>query len=750
MKIILITFIIAAFQGQLLSQSASWSKYEKLYSDNLITVEVSFKIPNNTCQSSESVTPGKYRYRITGQPRSYDYYLNWKMDYMDCNGNLYYRNNSLDIGVKSKSFNAAVSELVIYPDDEEFSCKSLEQAYYEATGSSTKIVGGGLKAVPLSKDPTSVIGEEEIYYGEQTVLQVKGGALGVGAKWVWYEAGCGGKQVGTGESITVKPVETTTYYIRAEGPKNTTNCAQKRVTVNLLSKAPTSVEGVSRICAGEKLTLSVRDGRLGMGAEWVWYENQCGGKEVGRGKSITVYPNKSADYFVRAEGKYNKTECVQLNVSVNEKSASASMISSSNVECANQKITLSVVGGNLAQDAQWKWYSGSCENGYYQGNGPTIEVVPMSSATYFVRAEGLCNRTECARIDLNPYKISYAPGYLSYTERNGNKYELSFYGGSLGKDAKWKWYTTECGEGRAIGTGSSIVVHPRKSTTYFLRAEGPCNTTECVSQYISPRFDPKLTPVNSDSKKFLHLGIGLGIDVSGFSTKVLRAKVLTSPPFTRSESSVDRNVTGFGAKGEFVFHPYMKDFFAFGLVAGGAVGTTVNAFKGGKVKSGSINETEKYLYTRFDIGGEITAGSRVVKVLLAYKSSLQTHQLSFSGSDGNATYNSKLDMQLRREVLSGGLRFGAYSLTKVRYRRGFCIDLVYHLSRDYDWQWKKFNWSYNALSNYQSGGGLALWIQSILKMQVDLSYATSLGHFTSDANKIGFQFSMIYNRNAFY
>jgi len=750
MRFYLTLTIVFVFVSELIAQTGGWSSFEQLYSDNYITVEISFKILKGGCDQTESVNASRYKYRVTGQPRSSEYYLTWKMDYVDCNGNLYYRNNSLNIGYTSKNIKGSVSDFVIYPDDEEFTCKSLETPYYEAKGAYSKAIGGGLKALPLSKDPESISGETNIYRGDPTTLTVKGGALGVGAKWVWYVSSCGGSSIGKGSSITVTPNENTTYFVRAESDKNITNCAKVTVAVSQLSVAPTAIAGYSKVCIGEPATLNVSGGRLGLDAVWIWYEGDCETNRIGRGQSITVTPNKTTTYFVRAEGRFNKTECAQSTVYVYEKSYAPVMINSSKVECANQKITLSVSGGVLAKDAQWKWYSGYCGSSYSVGTGKTIEVVPQSSNSYFVRAEGGCNNTECAKIDINPDRVSSAPSYITSYAKKGNKVQLNLNGGSLGKGADWKWYKNECGKGRVIGTGSSIVVHPRKRTNYFVRAEGTCNTTYCISQYVSPYNSHKFTPINDGSEKFLHLGIGVGLDITSFSTKATKVQTRTSQPYTTTTNLTDQAITGFGAKGEFVFHPYMKDFFSFGIVTSGAVGTTVLAFAGGKSQTNYSATKEKYLYTRFDIGTEFAAGYYKLKALLIYKSSIQTHQYSATGNDGYYNNSYTFNKELRRETISAGIRVAPYSIERVRYKRGFCFDFLYHFSRDYEWQWQNFNWTYNALSNFQSGAGMALWIQSILKMQVDVSFNSSLANNTIDNNKVGLQFSLIYNRNSFY
>ncbi|MFT3982245.1 MAG: T9SS type A sorting domain-containing protein [Ferruginibacter sp.] len=63
----------------------------------------------------------------------------------------------------------------------------------------------------------------------------------------------------------------------------------------------------------------------------------------------------------------------------------------------------------------------------------------------------------------------------------GIQVTLGLTGGSLGTSASWTWYEAGCGTGTAIGTGASVTVTPTVSTTYYVRAEGTCNTTTCVA-----------------------------------------------------------------------------------------------------------------------------------------------------------------------------------------------------------------------------------------------------------------------------
>lgn len=67
---------------------------------------------------------------------------------------------------------------------------------------------------------------------------------------------------------------------------------------------------------------------------------------------------------------------------------------------------------------------------------------------------------------------------------SGMMANLSVSGGSLGTGASWKWYTGSCG-GTLVNTGATYSPTVSSATTYYVRAEGTCNNTACVSINIA-------------------------------------------------------------------------------------------------------------------------------------------------------------------------------------------------------------------------------------------------------------------------
>lgn len=68
--------------------------------------------------------------------------------------------------------------------------------------------------------------------------------------------------------------------------------------------------------------------------------------------------------------------------------------------CSGEAVTLTESGGTLGTLATWNWQTDSC-GGSFVGAGVSIVVSPLTSTTYFVRAENECNTTACAAITIN-------------------------------------------------------------------------------------------------------------------------------------------------------------------------------------------------------------------------------------------------------------------------------------------------------------------------------------------------------------
>jgi Lectin C-type domain/Ig-like domain CHU_C associated len=109
---------------------------------------------------------------------------------------------------------------------------TIEVRHLEGGGGSHQALTVTNLGTGTSVAPTSISGASTVCSGTTTTLTQVGGSLAPGAVYQWYSGSCGGTFLGNGNSITVTPSGTTTYFVRASGTCNTTPCASFAVSAN--------------------------------------------------------------------------------------------------------------------------------------------------------------------------------------------------------------------------------------------------------------------------------------------------------------------------------------------------------------------------------------------------------------------------------------------------------------------------------------------------------------------------------------
>lgn len=743
----LLMFCICFSIYSIASAQRGWKPLETIYDDGSLKVELQYRPPRgNPCQAGS--VPFKYRYRVTGSYRNRPTYLNWKMDYIDCNGNLYSRQSALEIG--KSTYDDIRSGAFVENFDDRFTAQRIDKKFYDVQVGNSPLRGSKLIGVPNSKDPTGIRGPNDIYMNEVIELEVEGGQLGIGASWIWYSSQCGGTRIGSGKRIKLKLLDQAIIFVRAEGTNNTTQCVQKRINVDKRSRAPLSISGNKELCRGDNNTLTVAGGSLGEGAKWVWYEGGCGGKRVGVGPSINVAPKDNTTYYVRAEGKLNKTKCVSLKTRVNERSTDPTKIvpNGGSTICEGEKLKLSVQGGDLSSDADWVWYTGACGSRQI-GKGNYIYVSPSLSTTYYVRGEGVCNNTDCKSVDIQVKQKSRKADLISISETEvfrGQKTTLSVSGGYLAPDAEWEWFKNQCGRGLRIGRGSTNVVKPTRTSTYYVRARGGCNETPCTSISITPRKRRSLSHLYNRDNKLIHFGLGVGLEGFEFTTDLPYSHVLNP------EGNWDQTtIYGTGIVGDLAFYPVMREYLSFGLKGNYAIGTSPFIVTGGKrTDIGSQGgETERYFYSRLNLGLELSFGVRPFKFLTQVRRDMANH--NFEQLSSGRVFNAFKE-QINRTDINLGIRFGRYR-TKSLFKRRSNLDIYYSLSKVTPDGLLNLGLTDFDMSKMSPGFGISWWRQSLMKIDLKMIVPQTSENFdivSADYNRAFFQVSLIYNRNWFY
>ncbi|MDX2173645.1 MAG: gliding motility-associated C-terminal domain-containing protein [Bacteroidota bacterium] len=262
-----------------------------------------------------------------------------------------------------------------------------------------KSVTVNLGAVSIAASSASVM-NNFVCPGDSAKLYLTGGTLALGNTWVWYTGGCGAVPVGVGDTLKVTPSGTTIYYVRAVGDCGNTTCKSVQVNVNQASVKPTAiVSTANNFCSGVTATLSIVGGSLTSGANWAWYEGQCGtGTPVATGNTLVVTPTVNTTYFVKSQGgTCPNSDCV--NLPLNVLTTYAYMIPMDTICGIGQPFPLNIgipPGGNYSG-------LGVVNNVFY----PSIAGVGSHNITYSYTSNG-CSAVTSSSISLKNSNINAA------------------------------------------------------------------------------------------------------------------------------------------------------------------------------------------------------------------------------------------------------------------------------------------------------------------------------------------------------
>jgi len=329
-----------------------------------------------------------------------------------------------------------------------------------------------------------------------------------------------------------------TYYNICDGASIT-----KSVTVLPSSTAPTSISGVSSSCPGSSVTLTQSGGSLAGNDTYVWYEGSCNTaytqnwNELSFNTTSTTVNSVSdgilnvtstnGDPMIRMENfsSFNPNIYKYINIRYRVTSGNAGLTEIFFTNAAHSSATgTQRVQGSLISDGNWhtlsidmsthtNWTNSNITGWRYDwatnsgvtmdldyitldaspiiGDGSSITVYPSTASTYSVKINSDCTPNSCVSKTISMQTLSNAPTSISGTSTicDGGNTTLTQNGGNLGTSGVYKWYTSSCG-GTLVGTGTSINVSPSSTTEYFVRAEGNCNITSCVSKTVTVDAQP--------------------------------------------------------------------------------------------------------------------------------------------------------------------------------------------------------------------------------------------------------------------
>lgn len=122
--------------------------------------------------------------------------------------------------------------------------------------------GSGGSGGTGNEQPTDAI---HICFGDSVMLTLSGGALGIGAEWMWYAGSCGDPPdfIGSGDTLIVAPTANVTIYVRAEAALDVTLCEHVNIVVEPYAQGTAYAD--TPVCAGGSVQLHAAGGDV-----YVW------------------------------------------------------------------------------------------------------------------------------------------------------------------------------------------------------------------------------------------------------------------------------------------------------------------------------------------------------------------------------------------------------------------------------------------------------------------------------------------------
>lgn len=315
------------------------------------------------------------------------------------------------------------------------------------------------------------------------------GSPPVGETWYWQGTSCG-VSTSLGFSSTYSTAATGTYYIRSRNATTgcwSPGCGSVAVVTGTIA-TPATPNSNSPRCNNVTIT---RTGSPPSGQTWYWQGTSCDTTKL-LGSGTTYSATASGTYYLRAfssTGGCWSPSCASVVVQVDSYSVAVTNPPnpvSNSPQCNNVTITRS---GTPAVGETWYWQGSTCGTSTSLGSANTYNAT--NTDTYFIRARNTttgCWSQFCGNtpVTINTSSVA-ATGLIANTNPvcYGDSITITVTGGTLGSGAQWKWYYNSCGNGAPITTGNTLTGPVTSSGTVYVRAEGTCNSTACVSINIS-------------------------------------------------------------------------------------------------------------------------------------------------------------------------------------------------------------------------------------------------------------------------
>lgn len=305
-------------------------------------------------------------------------------------------------------------------------------------------------------------------------------------------------------SYTVQVVDNNGCFSPASDPVT--------VTVLKVPRKPASIYGSDGVCQNG---INTEYSTTSMYAEsYTWNLSPAvSGTIIGTGTHIEIDWNESYSGIAKLWVHSSNADCGDsptsdtLFITVNAIPDDPGAISGDPVVCQGESgVAYSISPVNNALSYSWALPNNASIAGAANGTNINVDFSNQAaSGQVVVSALNACgSSTNTSSFNVTVQLMSVPASSISRSANNISPNDtviLKPVGGSLGEGASWHWYLDAAGTTSAGPAGDSLIVTPTVNTTYWVRAEGTCNTSTMasVTVTINPLPLKPATPVGADT-----------------------------------------------------------------------------------------------------------------------------------------------------------------------------------------------------------------------------------------------------------
>ncbi|MEN2489318.1 GEVED domain-containing protein, partial [Flavobacterium sp. B11] len=327
--------------------------------------------------------------------------------------------------------------------------------------------------------------DSDIVSTDATICAGSSAALAVSSATVttpvfkWYADQTSATVLYTGDTYTVSPAVTTTYYVSVSGDGVCENAVNTRkavvVTVNSLATSSDIATDNQEICGGSTASLTASS-RVASPV-FRWYADQTTSTVLSTGATYNPSPVSTTTYYVSVAGTGVCENAINtrkaVTVTVNGLATATDIVATDVTACPNDAVVLTASSTTVTTPV-FRWYVDQTATTILH-NGATFSPSPGSTTTYYVSVSGdaVCenaiNTRKAVTVTINPLATDADIIVADQTICSGEIAVLTASSSLI--NPEFIWYADQTSV-TPLSIGEIYGPSPSTTTTYYVSVSG--------------------------------------------------------------------------------------------------------------------------------------------------------------------------------------------------------------------------------------------------------------------------------------